>query len=95
MCCCCCLQALEERDKLHAQLQQVGSLQQQLAAASAAAAAANSAAAGWEEKFMRERAVRRKLHEQLQVSCNVMSIALPLSLSTSWAPDEVPAPCWV
>jgi hypothetical protein len=52
----------------------VGSLQQQLAAASAAAAAASAAAAaatsaasGWEEKFMRERAVRRKLHEQLQV----------------------------
>jgi hypothetical protein len=68
-CCllCPCFQALDERDKLHAQLQQVGSLQQQLAAASAAAAAATSAASGWEEKFMRERAVRRKLHEQLQV----------------------------
>jgi hypothetical protein len=67
--CCCCHQALEERDKLHAQLQQVGLLQQQLAAAAAAAAAATSAASGWEEKFMRERAVRRKLHEQLQVGC--------------------------
>jgi hypothetical protein len=62
-----CLQALDERDKLHAQLQQVGSLQQQLAAASVAAATATSVASGWEEKFMRERAVRRKLHEQLQV----------------------------
>ena len=62
------VQAQEERDKLQVQMQQVSGLQQQLATTTAAAAAAGAAAADWEEKFMRERAVRRKLHEQLQVN---------------------------
>lgn len=49
------------------QMQQLTAVQQQLAEATAEAAAASSAAADWEEKFMKERAVRRRLHEQLQV----------------------------
>ncbi|KAF6259988.1 P-loop containing nucleoside triphosphate hydrolase protein [Scenedesmus sp. NREL 46B-D3] len=87
-------QALEEREKLHTQLQQVGSLQQQLAAASAAAAAATSAASVWEEKFMRERAVRRKLHEQLQVlrgNIRVMCRIRPPHQQQQQSPSRSPA----
>lgn len=60
-------QALEERDRLQQQMQQVSHLQQQLAAATAAAAESAASAAEFQEKFIRERAVRRRLHEQLQV----------------------------
>lgn len=60
-------QALEERDRLQQQLLQVSGLQQQLAAATSAAAESAASAAEFQEKFMRERAVRRRLHEQLQV----------------------------
>jgi hypothetical protein len=62
------LQVAEERDKLLQQMQEVASLQQQLAAVQQEAAQAGAAAAVFEERFMKERAVRRKLHEQLQVS---------------------------
>lgn len=62
-----CWQALEERDRILQQLQQVSSLQQQLAAATAAAADSAASAAEFQEKFIRERAIRRRLHEQLQV----------------------------
>jgi hypothetical protein len=62
-----CVQALEERDRLQQQMQQVSHLQQQLAAAAAEAAESAALAAEFQEKFIRERAVRRRLHEQLQV----------------------------
>jgi kinesin family protein C2/C3 len=68
------LQALEERDRILQQLQQVSSLQQQLAAATAAAAESAASAAEFQEKFMRERAVRRRLHEQLQVRADVLNL---------------------
>jgi len=80
-CDCVVLQALEERDRLQQQLQQLSnlqqqlsSLQQQLAAATSAAAESAASAAEFQEKFIRERAVRRRLHEQLQVStrCNLV-----------------------
>jgi hypothetical protein len=65
-------QALEERERLQQQLQQVSSLQQQLAAATAAAAESAASAAEYQEKFIRERAVRRRLHEQLQVRATLL-----------------------
>lgn len=62
-----CLQALEERDRLAQQMQQVSHLRQQLAAATEAVAESAASAAEFQEKFIRERVVRRRLHEQLQV----------------------------
>jgi hypothetical protein len=70
---CVCVQALEERDRLQQQMQQVSHLQQQLAAATAAAAESAASAAEFQEKFIRERAVRRRLHEQLQVCVQSVS----------------------
>lgn len=72
--CTCCVQAMEERDRLQQQLQQLSNLQQQLSglqqqleAVTCAAAESAVSAAEFQEKFIRERAVRRRLHEQLQV----------------------------
>lgn len=59
--------AVEEREAAQAALSQLAALKEAAAAAQAAAAAAQAAAGEWQEKFMRERLVRRKLHEQLQV----------------------------
>ncbi|KAF8062937.1 KIN14Q [Scenedesmus sp. PABB004] len=58
--------AAEERDRLAAQLAPLEGLRAAAAASTAAAAASAAAAAEWEERFMRERGVRRRLHEQLQ-----------------------------
>lgn len=71
-----CLQALEERDRLAQQMQQVSHLQQQLAAATEAAAESAASAADFQEKFIRERAVRRWLHEQLQVGLRWLHLEL-------------------
>jgi len=59
--------AMEERDRAVVAIGQLASLQAGLAEAQAALAAANAAVADWQDKFLKERAVRRKLHEQLQV----------------------------
>jgi hypothetical protein len=58
---------VEERDRLAQQMTQVSHLQQQLAAATASVVESAASAAEFQEKFIRERAVRRRLHEQLQV----------------------------
>jgi hypothetical protein len=50
-------------------LRQVASLQAALMEAQATVAAASAAAAEWKDNFLKERAVRRQLHEQLQVCC--------------------------
>lgn len=59
--------AFAERDRALASTSQLAPLQAALAEAQAAAAGAAAGAAEWQDKFMNERAVRRKLHEQLQV----------------------------
>jgi hypothetical protein len=64
-------------------------MQQQFAAASAAAVAASASAADCQERFMRERAVRRRLHEQLQVlrgNIRVLCRTRPLQLSSKQQP---------
>jgi recombinational DNA repair protein (RecF pathway) len=66
-----CLQersvALEARNQALESLSEVEEIKATAAAAKAEAAAAAAAAAEWLDKFIKERAVRRKLHEQLQV----------------------------
>ncbi|GBF90584.1 ATP binding microtubule motor protein [Raphidocelis subcapitata] len=59
--------ALEERDRAAASAAAYADLRAALAEARAAAAAATAAAAEAQENFLKERTVRRKLHEQLQV----------------------------
>ena len=59
--------ALEARDQAMESLSVVEEVKATAAAAKAEGAAAAAAAAEWLDKFIKERAVRRKLHEQLQV----------------------------
>lgn len=50
-----------------AQVQWLTKINKQLEAAAEQLDGARKAAADWQDKFMRERAVRRRLHDQLQV----------------------------
>jgi hypothetical protein len=61
------LKAVEERDRAVTAIGQLASLQAALAEAQSALAASAAERAEWQDKFLKERAVRRKLHEQLQV----------------------------
>jgi kinesin family protein C2/C3 len=60
-------QALDALHRLQQQTDQLTAHHTRAAEAEAAAAAAAGEAAAWEARFMRERVVRRALHEQLQV----------------------------
>jgi hypothetical protein len=62
-------QLMEERDRALARLTQLESLEQQLAATAKQLEGSCKDAESAQEMFMKERQVRRKLHEQLQVRC--------------------------
>lgn len=58
---------IEERDKASVKLLQLQSLEQELASANKQLDVARREAESAQEMFVKERQVRRKLHEQLQV----------------------------
>lgn len=77
--------AFAERDRALASTSQLAPLQAALAEAQAAAAGAAAGAAEWQDKFMNERAVRRKLHEQLQVRVDALLMHFCILLASSFA----------